>query len=166
MDSQTKEDLVLPMVPTVVAGVVAVDVDAVEREVPDTKEEKKKSDTTDLDVMEKKVVKEEVDVVETVVAEAVVETVMVMKTPQDVEVAEVIAKELETQMLKKEKPIWLEKELEKLKERVTKVKLVKVLTLMTVNPELDVEREIKANKVVAVDNGVMPNKISPKVKKQ
>lgn len=37
---------------------------------------------------------------------------------------------------------------------------------MIVNPELDVEREIKVNKVVAVDNGVIPNKINPKVKKQ
>jgi len=149
--------------------VVVEEVDAVEEEVLPTLEPMAKSEKTDPAVKKEKVANVEEDVVETVVTvveEAVVRNVKVMKMLPDVEVAEETDKELETPMLKKVKQISLEKELEKLKERHTREKHVKMLTLMTVNPELEEARETKANKEVAVDNGVMPNKINPKVKKQ
>lgn len=49
-----------------------------------------------------------------------------------------------------------------MKERDTKVKLAKIITLMIKNPELDVANVTNKSKAVVVDNGVMPNKINPK----
>lgn len=53
-----------------------------------------------------------------------------------------------------------------MREKDTKVKLVKIITLMIANLEPDVESVINKSKAVVADNGAMPNKISLKVKSQ
>lgn len=84
---------------------------------------------------------------------------------EEVEKEEVVAEEVTTVPLVLKVKIKLQIPARKVRESHSEESPEKVPTLTIADQELDVERETNKSLEVAVDNGVMPSKISPKVLK-
>lgn len=118
-----------------------------------------------------------VELVEAVVEEVDLATLLTVKRKniaqepkvekEEVEKEEVVAEEVTTVplVLKVKVRIKLQIPARKVRESHSEESPEKMPTLSIANQELDVERETNKSLEVAVDNGVMPSKISPKVLK-